>query len=309
MSIYQRGTLIGPFRLENPVSERGGMASVYEASVVDANTPERNGKRVALKIARQGGSNDHIFETLLRQETEMLNGLRHPGVVRIVPIEQFNRRQLVARASKLPGAPWYFAMELLSRYSMTDVIPQQRRYSLLWRVDLLYQIAIILEFLHQREIAHRDLKPENILFRTPPNPKETPSPVLIDFGLGLKRQIAPDVQAATITHASPERVYHLMQAGYRSTDVNFDHLPADIWALGVIAYELLTGYYPFGQGDPRTVLSQRILNEMPPRMQGVPLELEKLVAYMLDKRPQNRPKISQVIHMLEHKIELIAPRI
>ncbi|PJF22007.1 MAG: hypothetical protein CUN56_08180 [Phototrophicales bacterium] len=309
--MYKRGTPVGPFRLDRLLSDTGGMSSVYEATVLDQQIAERNGKKVAIKIARIGMENDHIFETLLRQETELLNDLRHPGVVRIIPIEQFNQRYYVGRAPGLPGAPWYFAMELLSTETVKNVIKNLRKYSLGYRLELIYQITIILDYLHLREVAHRDLKPDNIIFRMPPHPKQMPMPVLIDFGLGLKRRIEPTVNAATVAYASPERVRTLMRPnGYQPTEQAFDYFPSDVWALGVIAYELLTGKHPFGDEANRTALAEMIMNGHPAKMNGnIPPEIEKVVWYMLNKNPQHRPTIPQVLKLLETKIEIPPPRV
>lgn len=309
--MYKRGTAIGPFMLETLLADTGGMSMVYEANVVDNQIIDRNGKKVALKIARTGIENDHIFETLLRQETELLNDLRHPGVVRIIPIEQFGKRDYVGRAPGLPGAPWYFAMELLSNETVKMVIKNLRRYSLSWRLELVYQIAIILDYLHLRDVAHRDLKPDNVIFRIAPNSKQMPSPVLIDFGLGLKRKIEPSVNAATVAYASPERVRTLLRPdGYQPTEQAFDYFPSDVWSLGIIAYELLTGRHPFGDENQRTALAEMIMNGHPARMGGdVPPEVERVVWYMLSKNPQHRPSIPQVLKMLETKIEILPPRV
>lgn len=307
MPRFRSGTMVtpgsSPFRLEREISNQGGMASVYEATVIDNEIPERDGKRVALKIARVGEENDDLFETFLRRETDLLTKLRHPGVVRVLPIRQGGRWRSVARATNLPGEPFYFAMELLSR-SLKDIVGD-RRFSLPWRVEALYQMAVTLDFVHLCGLVHRDLKPENIMFRGEVSPKAIPQTVLIDFGLGERKQRPGDVQAATLSHASPERIL----ASQQHTTVIKHPDKVDVWAFGVIAYELLTGLYPFGETDNRTELADRILYKPPFEMRDVPPNLRRLIEATLTKNPEKRPTMQEVVEHLETNIEYIAPRI
>jgi serine/threonine-protein kinase len=292
-----------PFRLEREISDQGGMASVYEATVIDNEIRERDGKRVALKIARVGEENDALFETFLRRETDLLTKLRHPGVVRVFPIRQGGKWRNIARATNLPGEPFYFAMELLSR-NLKEIV-SERRFGLPWRVEVLYQVAMTLDFVHLCGLVHRDLKPENIMFRGEISPKTIPQAVLIDFGLGEKGRRPGDIQAATLSHASPERILAFQQ---RTTKIEHPD-KVDVWAFGVIAYELVTGLYPFGETDSRTELTDRILYKQPFEMRDVPPNLRRLIEDMLMKNPQSRPTMQEVVERLETDIEYTAPRI
>jgi len=307
MPRFRSGTMVtpgnSPFRLEREISDQGGMASVYEATVIDNEIRERDGKRVALKIARVGEENDALFETFLRRETDLLTKLRHPGVVRVLPIRQGGKWRNVARATNLPGEPFYFAMELLSR-NLKDII-SDRRFNLPWRVEVLYQVAVTLDFVHLCGLVHRDLKPENVMFRGEIGPKTIPQAVLIDFGLGESRRRPGDIQAATLSHASPERILAFQQ---RTNQIEHPD-KVDVWAFGVIAYELVTGLYPFGETDSRTELTDRILYKQPFEMRDVPPNLRKLIEAMLAKNPQSRPAMQEVVERLETDIEYTAPRI
>jgi len=310
MTRFRSGTRVtpderSPFRLEREISDQGGMASVYEATVVDNEIRERDGKRVALKIARVGESNDDLFETFLRRETELLTKLRHPGVVRVFPIRQGGKWRNVARATNLPGEPFYFAMELLNR-NLKDII-SDRRFNLPWRVEALYQVAMTLDFIHLCGLVHRDLKPENIMFRGEVNPKTMPQTVLIDFGLGEKGRKQGDVQAATLSHASPERILAFQQGSHTTRIDHPDRV--DVWAFGVIAYEVLTGLYPFGETESRTELTDRILYKQPFEMRDMPPNLRRLIESMLAKNPEKRPTMQEVVERLETDIEYTSPRI
>ncbi|MCS6836323.1 MAG: serine/threonine protein kinase [Anaerolineae bacterium] len=307
MPRFQSGTMVtsvnSPFCLEREISDQGGMASIYEATVIDNEIRERNGKRVALKIARTGEDNDDLFETFLRRETDLLTKLRHPGVVRVFPIRQGSKWRNVARATNLPGEPFYFAMELLGR-NLKEIITD-RRFSLPWRVEVLYQVAVTLDFVHVCGLVHRDLKPENIMFRGEVSPKAIPQVVLIDFGLGEKRYRPGDVQAATLSHSSPERILAFQQ---RTTQIQHPD-KVDVWALGVVAYELLTGLYPFGEMNSRTELTDRILYKQPFEMRDVPPNLRRLVEATLAKNPERRPTMQEVVERLETDVEYMPPRI
>ncbi len=300
---------IGPFKIESVLSKSGGMGIVYKASFYkDSEYQERNGKMVALKVARAQGPHAAVFEQLLRKEIETLNDLRHPGVVRVYPIA--GRRRYIGRAVELDprNSPYYFAMELLDNTNV-GAIANENRFPLGWRVELIYQIAVTLDYLHLRKFAHQDLKPENILFRATPHPSRVPQPVLIDFGLTDKRHNrAEKVNAMTLLYASPERINSTRQN--RQTSINVDRMKVDVWALGVIAYELLNRRYPFPEDSSHTNLANKILSHPPePMNPDIPTNLENVVKAMLHKDPERRISIEKAIQAIETDIELISPRI
>ncbi len=317
MAVYSKKTKVGIYRLENELSNSGGTGVVYEASI----RPEkdkfkhRGDKRVALKFARNKGHHKDTFEDLLRREVKLLNGMRHPGIVRVLPIAQYKDNQYVGRASNLPDTPWYFAMELL--YPETLKSLKFGNYPLPWRVELLYQLATTLAHMHKHhERAHRDLKPDNVLFRTKPEVSQMPVPVLIDFGLSEKRKATLTVNAATLSHASPERVEHLIsgrKGSFEATSMSFDYLASDVWSFGVICYEVLTGRYIYGDVNTsmgRTAIADVIVNKYPdPIGRELPERLGQLVMAMLQPTPHHRPTMKQIIEYLETGIELIPPRI
>jgi serine/threonine protein kinase len=310
---YNKGMSFGIYRIERVLSDAGGTSSVIEASITsDPRSHERVGRRVAVKIVRTDHDKTDLYEELLRREIKLLNDLRHPGIVRVYPIAEFKDDQYLGRARELndKNPPWYFTMELLR--SSVAKIAEDRRFSLSWRVELIFQIAQVLDYLHLRSVGHNDLKPENILFRYEPDPTQLPMPVLIDFGLSEKRMVQSMVNAATFTHASPERIRYLMGSKeYRKTDEMFDYLCSDIWAFGVICYEILNrGRYLYPKFDQRTQLIDNILNRDPsPFDPSVPRKLRDLVMAMLSKEPKNRPNTHEIICRLETDIEHISPRL
>ena len=323
-----RGLSVGQYIVSDVLSDSGGMATVYKAIAVDKTAT------IAVKLARvDSAENSVIYEQLLIKETEMLRDLRHPCVVRILPIHHFNRMQFYGRVVDATDtdnsldAPWCFAMEYLAGGRLADWL-HHKRFSLAWKVELIYQLAITLDYLHLRNIAHRDIKPDNIMFRVAPQPDNQPIPVLIDFGLSEKRKLEAEVSATTISHAAPELIQAMMQ---HENIPNPDLFAIDVWALGVVAVEVLTGQHPFlgEQTTPSTVfnlfssrsklqptlynrqvLMEKIVYEPPDITANIiPIRLLTLIQQMLDKNPENRPTIEQVIYRLETDIELFPPRI
>lgn len=302
---------IGPFKIESVLSKSGGFGVVYKACIdrdKEKDHHERIGRCVALKVARAQGPHAATIEQTLKDEIAVLNDLRHPGIVRVFPVGA--RRRYLGRATEFDNhnPPFYFIMELLDNAKI-EKLAADNRFSMSWRVELLYQIAAVLDYLHLREFAHRDLKPDNILFRNPPSPDQTPQPVLIDFGLANKGNNNHQVvNAMTTLYASPERIY-ARHSGI-STEINIDHKAVDVWALGVIAYELLNRRYPFSETTSKTALEDKIVNHSPePMNPDIPKGLQQLVMQMLSKNPGQRPNIGYVIQALETDTELISPRI
>jgi eukaryotic-like serine/threonine-protein kinase len=328
------GSEIGIFRLQNLISARGGTSVVYEAIINnDALYTHRKGTRVALKIMRMDPrkeSNQTEFENMIRRETDLLNRFRHPGILRIFSLNRHKsgdpyRSRATEVDPKQP--PWYIAMELLPGQPVSKL--RLKRYALSWRVELLYQIAVVLEYLHSRGYGHLDLKPENILFRENPDKKTVPQPVLIDFGL-TTHLAEPPPRAATLTHCSPERLQWLQQnrknknqlpAGVSPKTLPFDYLASDVWSFGVLCYEVLNERYLYQniksgktndsmQRTGRTVLAGKIVHQAPDPMDNdVPPLLGQLVEAMLDPDPETRPTINDIIDYLETSIELASPRL
>lgn len=307
------GTRLGQYQLESEISNSGNMSWIYQASLINDTT-----RKVAVKIARPSPQQANVYERLLKKETRMLVDYRHPGIVRIFPIENYGRVIYSGRITALDpdNPPWYFVMELLRGGNFQESTSTLQAMPLLWKLELIYQLAIILDYLHLRELAHRDLKPENIVFRTKISAHEIPQPVLIDFGIAGKRYRAASANAGTLAYADPTLVEELTgeaAQGYITTQMpGRNHTPLDVWALGVIAYELLTGKHPFA--DIRTLVStaplkQAILYKEPRAMPSMPKDLKELIFDMLNKVREKRPAIEYVIQRLETSKSSLPPRV
>jgi predicted ATPase len=248
---------IGPYRILGPLG-RGGMGIVYRAEHLETGRP------AALKTVRS------LREGLLaglRREIQALTRIRHPGIVRILGQGVYE------------GLPWY-AMERIEGPTLLEHC--RRLGSLQEALGVVRRLCEALGYLHGEGIVHRDLKPGNVMLR------QDGSPVLMDFGL-ISRFGNPVSREAleigggaggTVAYMAPE------QAQGRRVDAR-----ADLYSLGCILYEVVTGRPPFVGTSASEVLRQHF-ERRPLRPSGlaagVPPELDALILKLLAKRPQER---------------------
>ena len=260
--------LVGRYRLLRLVGA-GGMGSVYEA--VD----DEIGRRAAIKILHAALAADPQLALRFLNEARAANRIRHPGFVEIY---EFGR---------LPDGNLYIVMEFLDGELLADRFARfPTGAPIEWTLHLAWQLAAALTVAHERGVVHRDLKPEN-LYLDRRGGAETL--IVLDFGLAfvvggddptLGRLTAPGEAAGTPTYMAPE----LLTGGEPGPAV-------DVYALGCVLYELLTGAPPF-VGDRMAVLGRHLASAPAPvreRAPWVPVELERLVAALLAKDPGARP--------------------
>jgi serine/threonine protein kinase len=240
---------------------RGGMGVVYKAFHKALN------RVVALKTIRTDIDDD--AEQLQRFEREMKAAarLQHPN---IVPIYE------VGHAGKQP----FFTMPFLTGGSVAKLRPQltsDRRAAL----SLMEKIARAVHHAHEQGVVHRDLKPANVLL------DERGEPLVSDFGLAKLHDAAIDLTQTGIILGTPAYMAPEQAAG-TSRDIG-PH--TDVWALGVMAYELLVGRRPF-VGESSNDVRQSILSEEPPRLRSlcanVEPALEEIILFCLEKDPEHR---------------------
>lgn len=213
------GTLLGNYRIEREIG-RGGMGAVYEAVRADGEFR----RKVAIKIVKRGVDTDFVLKRF-RNERQILATLDHPYITR-----------LIDGGTTDDGRP-YFVMDCvdgLPLYRFAD----KNALSTLERLRLFLRIGEAVEYAHQMRVIHRDIKPSNILVL------DDASPRLLDFGIA--KLLDPDLASETlqptatalrmmtVDYASPEQV--------RGEKVTF---ATDVYSLGVVLYELLTGYRPY----------------------------------------------------------------
>ncbi|WP_331350695.1 bifunctional serine/threonine-protein kinase/formylglycine-generating enzyme family protein [Cellvibrio sp. UBA7671] len=244
----------------------GGMATVYLA------TQHSVGRTVALKIMKPSLDQDPEFHQRFQREATIIGQLSHPNIIPIYDIgrhEKFN----------------YISMEFLPKGSLDEKITQGVATDTALKITL--GIAAALEHAHSKGYVHRDIKPENILFR------EDDSPVLTDFGIArtIKSKANMTQVGAVIGtpyYMSPE------QAKGETSDGR-----SDLYSLGVVLYEMLTGKRPF-QADSSLALGIKHIHEQAPKLPLNVFALQSIMDKLLAKKPEQRFQTArELIDILE----------
>lgn len=306
-------TPLGPYTIVKPLpSGRGGMARVYLAAWQPPDG--RPVAQVAIKVANtatdSAGSREMTAEQLegfyfraLNREVETLKKLRHPSIVRIYPIPWgIKKDPYIARATEIRGAPWFCAMEYLKGNSLKQLIDQHKRLEPRLAVEIAYQIASALDYMHSQEYAHLDVKPENILFRTLLQRQEQPEAVIIDFGIAQRERQGPP-EGGTLIYTPPERLKVML--GQTPPERAGANPPVDVYAVGVLLHTMLTGQLPFN-GRTRSSLTSAILYSNPTQPSKIAPDvshpLDALVARTLSKEPEERPSAHELVMLLDEAI-------
>ena len=234
------GKRVGAYLIDREVAH-GGMGTVYEAHRVD----DAYQKRVAVKMIHRGHDNELILRRF-RQERQILARLEHPNIA-----------ALLDGGASDDGQP-YFAMEYVAGRPI-DVHCAEERLPLRDRLALFRQVCDAVQYAHRNLVVHRDLKPGNILVTADGQAK------LLDFGIAklLSEDEADD--GASMTRAG----LHPLTTAYASPEqVRGDEIStaSDVFSLGVVLYELLSGVAPFRANDATPLeLQRRITEDSPPR--------------------------------------------
>jgi CRP-like cAMP-binding protein len=258
------GLRFGPYRVTAQLGA-GGMAVVYSA------VREADGVTVALKVLPSSWGAAPELQARLNREAAILQRIQHPGVIRLLDIG--------AVAERLGGGT-YIAMEWLPD-GLDRLLCAQYPRPLEAPVALRIAgaVADALTSVHAAGLVHRDVKPANILLRA------DGQPVLTDFGLAAalvdtlseRRLTPPSILVGTADYLAPEVV-----AGQA-----VDHR-ADLYALGVVLYEMLAGYVPFAGRDPLQTLRAHTDEPVPALPQDIPPPVRAIVERALEKNPSER---------------------
>ncbi|MBX3010462.1 MAG: serine/threonine protein kinase [Caldilineaceae bacterium] len=305
MAKIKAGSRIGPYpyRLIKPLGYGyGNMSDVYLATT-SATEPVVPADLVVIKISKAQNEHQDFFKDTIYNESERLRQLRHPGIVRILPIQTDNpMRQLpyAARANLLPGNPWFLVLEYLAGGSLTDLIQQHGNLQPTLAIQIARSLAETLDYIHRNDQVHLDIKPENILFRHPLESSGRIEPVLIDFGIA-RNTGQEGLEARTLFYAPPERVQ------INRSNVAPERMPRpqpsmDVYSLGVVLYQMLTGRRPF-DGRTDKGISSAILagNPTKPSLYSgdVSQPVEGLILQTMDRQPLNRPTAGELVQKLE----------
>jgi serine/threonine protein kinase/Tfp pilus assembly protein PilF len=272
---------IAHYRILRRLGE-GGMGVVYEA---EQQSPHR---LVALKVIR-GGS--HVTEhevRLFRREAQALGQLDHPGIAAI------------HEAGCTEEGHHYFAMELVRGQRLDaymrerPLLPPGDRRAVRSRLHIFLKICDAIQYAHLRGVIHRDLKPSNILVQEETSSGDGgPAVKILDFGLARITDV--DVQAtATLTDAGMvQGTLAYMSPEQTRGDPSRVDIRSDLYSLGVVLYEMLTGELPIAMRDRAVPEAIRAICEDPPRrpsvqMPGLRGDLETILLKTLEKEPSRR---------------------
>jgi len=254
----------------------GGMATVYKAK------DKKTGRLVALKVPQERFLGDPRFVRRFHREAEVLAKMDHPNIVKVYDHGQVD-------------GVHFIAMEYLEGEGLDKLI-EERRLSLRQAAAILARVADALKHIHAQGIVHRDIKPGNIMVLKGALREDGVDPRgvrLMDFGIAagkvLTRLTITGARIGTPVYMSPEQ----------AKGQKLDHR-SDIYSLGIVLYEALTGQPPF-TGGYETVIHQQIFQVPTPPKQlnpQIPQVLSDLVLKMLEKDPAKRPSLDEVIRGL-----------
>src|SRR5450755_2056532 len=258
MTPLRQGEQLDSYRIDSLVA-RSGMASIFKATDV------RTGTQVALKIPHPEVESEPVFFDRFQREQDIGTKLDHPTVMKVIADSDRTRVYMVME---------WIDGKLLREIMREAKLPIERA------VRITIGICAALEYIHTHGVVHRDLKPENIMVDPEDHVK------LIDFGIagqeGSRRLTFAKLSnlMGTPDYISPEQVKGKRGDGR-----------SDIYALGVMLYEMLTGEVPFKGPNPFVVMNDRLLNyPVPPRElnPAITPELQEIVYRAIERDPSNR---------------------
>ena len=251
--------MIGPFEVGDRIGV-GGMGIVYRAIYT------KNGARVALKILSPDVSDSESLQRRFEREISILKKLQHPHIVRYYGGGKF-------------GTQRFYAMELVEGGSVEEYLKRKKRLPWEEALDIAAQVARALEHAHEAGVIHRDLKPANLMMTLGNVIK------LTDFG------IARDTTATAITAAGKTVGTYAYMAPEQIRGKPPVDKKTDLYALGCVLFEMISGETPFTSENQGEMLMQH-LQEEPPRITSLvpdcPIFLEDLIFKLLEKDPADR---------------------
>ena len=273
MTTPEAGETLDHYILEAEVA-RSGMSTLFRA------TDLRSGRTVAVKVPHPEMEADPILIERFRREEEIGQEIDHPGVVKTYDGEERSRP--------------YMVIEWVDGRLLRDILNEERKLPIDRAVALTMSICDALDNLHKHGVVHRDLKPENIMVLDDDRIK------IIDFGIAMKED------ARRITHTSltpalgtPDYISPEQVKGQRGDQ------RSDIYALGAMLYEMLTGQPPFTGQNPLVVLNERVLNDPTPARElnpAISSQLQEILGRALERDPRHRySTAAEMAWELEHQ--------
>jgi serine/threonine protein kinase len=270
------GQTLGPYRLDGLIAT-GGMSRIYRAE----DTLRR--RQVAVKVLMlMDLEQDQTLTRRFKREARELNELEHPNIIKVYD-------------SGEQGDYYYLAMQLVEgRGDLAQELKRLRLTGQRMEVDralhILGQVAAALDYAHQEGVIHRDVKPSNILLT------EDNTAILTDFGLVMRSSVMTTIGTAfgTPRYIAPEQAVSSNRAVPQS----------DIYSLGVLLYEILTGEPPFNGDTPMEIALNHINNQAPSlreKDRSIPAAVDREVLRALSKAPEARHKsATTLIEAIKH---------
>ena len=293
------GSTVGKYRLHEIVG-RGGMGVVYRAEHVYI------GREVAVKILHEGyGGREESIKRFLR-EARAASLINHPNIVEVTDF------------GKATDGTVFFVMELLVGEPLDNLLARERRLDLLRAITICNQLAAALAAAHNKNIIHRDLKPENVMLIPREGRRELVRRVadesgayelserekkfdfvkILDFGVAKVRE--PEAQQDRVTKAgvvfgTPEYM------APETARVGFSDARSDIYALGIMFYEMMTGTVPFMADSAVEVMMKQVNERVPPMRKIAPdaeitEDAERMILKALAKDPDQRQQSMEEFH-------------
>jgi serine/threonine protein kinase len=259
MTALHPGDLLDHYRIESLVA-RSGMATIFRATDVD------NGRTVAIKIPHPEMEADPQLFDRFKREQEIGEKLDHPGVMKV--FKDAHRSRI------------YMVMEWVEGQLLRNVLSAARKLPPDRAAQITAKVCDALDYIHTHGVVHRDMKPENIMVDSEDRIK------LIDFGIaaneGSRRLTFANLSnvMGTPDYISPEQV-----RGKRG------NARSDIYAMGVMLYEMLTGKVPFTGNNAFLIMNERLLNNpVPPREidPSISPALQEIIYRAMERDPKNR---------------------
>lgn len=275
------GQKIGPFVVEKELGS-GAMGTVYRATFSKEDGKVR---KVAIKVIAPGLGDNERIQARFEREAAILKQLKHVNIVRLLATGRFQ------------GRPFY-AMEYIEGYALDHHLATKGRVHWEKLIELGKQICASLQHAHDNGIIHRDLKPSNLMLDRQGVLK------LTDFGIAKDSEMSGLTSAnstvGTAAYMSPEQC-----RGERDLTPK-----SDLYALGIVFYELLTGRKPFTAENAMDMFIQHVSGtfERPSRIvMDIPPWLDTLVCQLMEKKPEHRPSdartVSQALDEVKQRVE------
>lgn len=281
MTTLEPGDSLDHYRIEAVVSHTH-MSVLYRA------TDLQTGRQLAIKVPNPEMEADPVLLERFKREEEIGGQLEHPGVVKTFNDEERSRL--------------YMVIEWVDGRLLRTVLNEEKKLPIDRATNITLGICDALDYMHKRGIIHRDLKPENVMVMEDDQVK------LIDFGIAMKEDarrltfVNVTSLLGTPDYISPEQV-----KGARGDQ------RSDIYSMGIMFYEMLTGRVPYVGPNPLAVMNERVLNDVkaPSELNAeISPELEEILYRALEREPRHRyATASEMMWDLEHQDQVgVEPR-